>query len=42
MFELFETYFWNIATSSINLIIPILALFLVFRLIHDLLFKERL
>lgn len=40
--ELFETYFWETATAMIHLIVPILALFLVFRLIHDLLFKERM
>ena len=42
MVELFETYFWETATASVQLIVPILALFLVFRLIHDLLYRERL
>lgn len=37
MFGLFETYFWEIATSMVQVIIPILALFLVFRIVHDLL-----
>lgn len=35
----FDTTFWNIATASVALIVPILALFLVFRLIHDLLWR---
>lgn len=39
---IFENTFWNVATSMVNVIMPILALFLVFRLVHDLLFKERL
>lgn len=42
MVDLFETFFWETATSMVTLIIPILALFLVFRLVHDLLFRERL
>lgn len=42
MFELFESYFWEVSTSMVNLIVPILALFLVFRLVHDLLFKGSL
>lgn len=39
---LFESGFWGVATASVQLIVPILALFLVFRLIHDLLYRERL
>lgn len=39
MFELFETYFWEIATASIEFIVPVLALFLVFRLVHDLMWR---
>lgn len=42
MIELFETYFWEVATAIVPLITPILALMLIFRLIHDLLFKERI
>lgn len=37
MFDLFETYFWETATAMVSVIVPILALFLVFRLVHDLL-----
>lgn len=40
--DLFENSFWNIATALVALIVPIIALFLIFRLVHDLLFKERL
>lgn len=36
MVELFENYFWETATVMVHVIIPILALFLVFRLVHDL------
>lgn len=39
MFELFETYFWETAVASINLIVPILGLFLLFRLVHDMLWR---
>ena len=42
MFELFESFFWETATSLVNVIVPILALFLVFRLVHDLLYKGSL
>lgn len=42
MFDLFSNYFWNMATSMVSVIVPILALFLVFRLVHDLLYRERL
>lgn len=35
----FETVFWETATSIVELIVPVLALFLVFRLIHDLLWR---
>lgn len=36
MVDLFETFFWETATSMVTLIVPILALFVVFRLVHDL------
>lgn len=39
--QLFTNGFWGVATALVALIVPILALFLIFRLIHDLLFKER-
>ena len=39
MAELFETVFFQTATSLVSLIVPILALFLIFRLIHDLLWR---
>lgn len=42
MFELFESYFWQVSTGMVNVIIPILALFLVFRLVHDLLYRGSL
>lgn len=35
----FQTVFWETATSLVQLIVPVLALFLVFRLIHDLLWR---
>lgn len=37
--EYFESVFWNTSTSLVSLIVPVLALFLVFRLVHDLLWK---
>ena len=37
--QFFETVFWQTATSLVELIVPVLALFLVFRLIHDLLWR---
>lgn len=39
MFDLFETFFWDTATSMVSVIVPVLALFLVFRLVHDLLWR---
>ncbi|MBR0488324.1 hypothetical protein IJJ39_01455 [Candidatus Saccharibacteria bacterium] len=36
----FEGGFWNIATAVIALVVPILAIFLVFRLIHGLIFGK--
>lgn len=38
--QYFDTIFWNTATAVVGLIVPILALFLVFRLAHDLLFRS--
>lgn len=35
----FDTIFWETATALVSLIVPILALFLVFRLVHDLLWR---
>lgn len=37
--EYFGEVFWETATALVELIIPILALFLVFRLVHDLLWR---
>lgn len=37
--EYFESVFWATANSMVGLIVPILALFLVFRLVHDILWK---
>ena len=37
--EYFESVFWATATSMVDLIVPILALFLVFRLVHDILWN---
>lgn len=39
MFELFESYFWEVATSSISFIVPIISLALIFLLVRDLLWK---
>lgn len=36
MVELFETFFWETSTAIVSLIVPIIALFAVFRLVHDL------
>ena len=38
---LYENYFWNIATASVSLIVPIIGIKLLFNIIGDLLFKER-
>lgn len=37
--DYFDNVFWGVATSSVSLLIPILALFLVFRLVHDILWR---
>lgn len=37
--QYFETVFWETATALVALIVPIVALFLVFRLAHDLLWR---
>lgn len=42
MVDLFTNFFWETATALVNVILPVLALFLVFRLVHDLLYRERL
>lgn len=42
MVDLFVTFFWETATSLVSVILPILALFLVFRLVHDLLYRGSL
>lgn len=33
--QLFKSGFWGIATAIVSIIVPIIALFLVFRLVHD-------
>lgn len=35
----FQAIFWDTSTALVDLIVPVLALFLVFRLVHDLLWK---
>lgn len=35
----FDTVFWETATALVGLIIPLIALFAVFRLVHDLLWR---
>jgi len=35
--QLFSQGFWGVATAIVTIIVPIVALFLVFRLVHDLL-----
>lgn len=37
--EYFDSVFWETATAMVQFIVPLLALFLVFRLVHDLLFR---
>lgn len=37
--ELFNEYFWQTATASVQFIVPVLALALVFKLVGDLLWK---
>lgn len=41
MEELFEQYFWTVATASVSLIVPIIGIKILFNIIGDLLFKER-
>lgn len=40
MVDLFETYFWETATAFTTLIVPVLAMFFVFRIVHDLLWGK--
>lgn len=40
--RMFEGSFWNIASAIVALIVPILALFLLFRLVHGLMFGRGL
>lgn len=40
--KMFEGGFWSVATALVSLIVPTLALFLVFRIVHDLIFRERM
>lgn len=37
--EYFATVFWETATALVEIIVPVLALFLIFRLVHDLLWR---
>ena len=39
MFELFETYFWEVATASVAFIVPIVSLAIIFKIVGDLLWK---
>lgn len=39
MIDTFINCFWETATAMVAVILPVLALFLVFRLIHDLLYR---
>lgn len=41
MVEVFINYFWSVATQTIVVIVPIIAIKLLFNIIGDLLFKER-
>ena len=41
MIELFENYFWLVATQSVVLIVPIIGIKILFNIIGDLLFKEK-
>lgn len=40
--NVFIDYFWATATQFIQIVTPIIGIMLIFRIIHDLLFKERL
>lgn len=37
--EYFTTVFWETATALVGLIVPLIALFAIFRLVHDLLWR---
>lgn len=39
MEEAFITTFWEVATSMTTLIVPIICIYILFQLIHDLLWK---
>lgn len=41
MAELFETYFWEVATQTITIIVPIIGIKILFNIIGDVLFKEK-
>lgn len=38
--QLFSKGFWGVATALVTIIVPIIALFLIFRLVHDLLWGK--
>lgn len=39
--QVFEDYFWQIAEQSVTLFVPILGIIIIFKIINDLLFRER-
>lgn len=39
MVELFSNYFFEVATASVTLIVPIISLAIVFKIVGDLLWK---
>lgn len=40
MFDLFELYFWEIATQSVSIIVPVIVIMILFGLIRLVLFKD--
>lgn len=39
MADAFIECFWQVSTTLVGVVVPVLALFLVFRLVHDLLWR---
>lgn len=40
MFDLFEFYFWEVATASVKIIVPVIVIMILFGLLKSLLFDR--
>lgn len=41
VFELFENYFWLVAEQSVQIIVPLLVLVLIFKIVYDLILRSK-